>query len=114
MAVQNNPYRNWFDSRRNSDYRDTTTQIFSLTRQQLSKQEYLFSSNRVNPGPNRRKRTNLADTTLQVPHNFSNEDLWGWQKWADKKYCSVESNLAQNLEEKCDEDDVQYGGVSRL
>lgn len=83
MAVRENPYRKWQVGRENSDYRCTDTQVTSLVKQQLSQPEYLRTSNRVNPGPYRVKRTKIADSTPQIPHVFGPEDMWGWQPWAD-------------------------------
>lgn len=83
MAVKENPYNKWGSNRENSDYRCNDTQVNSLVKQQLSQPEYLTSSNRVNPGPFRNKRAAAAELLPQVPHVFGNEDLWGWQAWAD-------------------------------
>ena len=82
MAVNENPYESWQELKANSDYRSTDTQINSLVRQQLSQPEYLRNSNRVNPGPRRNSRANLADSKAQVPHPLGSEDMWGWQQWA--------------------------------
>ena len=82
MAVNENPYESWQELKTNSDYRSTDTQINSLVRQQLSQPEYLRNSNRVNPGPRRNSRANLADSKAQVPHPLGSEDMWGWQQWA--------------------------------
>ena len=83
MAVRENPYRKWQTSRENSDYRCNDTQVTSLVRQQLSQAEYLRTSNRVNPGPYRVKRTKIADAAPQIPHVFGSENMWGWQPWTD-------------------------------
>lgn len=82
MAVNQNPYESWQELKDNSDYRSTDTQITSLVRQQLSQQEYLRTSNRVNPGPLRNYRAGVADSNDQAPHPFGSEDMWGWQSWA--------------------------------
>lgn len=81
MAVNENPYEKWQELKANSDYRSTDTQINSLVRQQLSQGEYLRNSNRVNPGPRRNYRADLADSRDQIPHPFGSEDMWGWQSW---------------------------------
>lgn len=112
MAVSKNPYKNWSDNQQNADYRDKTTQIFAQTRQQLSESKFLSDSNRVNPGTRRNMRADLASSKPQVPHDFSNEELWGWQKWADKKYCSSEAELAEGLVVPCSDDEIQNGGVN--
>lgn len=83
MAVRENPYRKWQTNRENSDYRCNDTQVTSLVRQQLSQAEYLRTSNRVNPGPYRVKRTKIADAAPQIPHVFGPEDMWGWQPWTN-------------------------------
>ena len=81
MAVDKNPYESWQQLKTNSDYRSTDTQIASLVRQQLSQSEYLRDSNRVNPGPRRNYRADLADSRSQIPHPLGSEDMWGWQPW---------------------------------
>ncbi len=83
MAVRENPYRKWQSDRQVSDYRANTTQVTSLVRQQLSQPEYLRTSNRVNPGPYKVKRTKIADSSPQIPHVFGPEDMWGWQPWTE-------------------------------
>ena len=102
MAVSKNPYEEWSDLRANADYRDRITQSFSLTRQQLSQAEYLLDENRVNPGPRRMARASLADSKQQTPHVLTNEDMWGWQRWSDEKYCLEESEVAPGLFENCE------------
>ena len=84
MAVNTNPYREWEHLRETSDYRSTDTQVTSLVRQQLSQSEYLTSSNRVNPGPLRNTRAQMADAVPEVPHVVGSEDMWGWQQWAEE------------------------------
>jgi len=84
MAVNTNPYREWEHLREISDYRSTDTQVTSLVRQQLSQSEYLTSSNRVNPGPLRNTRAQMADGAPEVPHVVGSEDMWGWQQWAEE------------------------------
>lgn len=91
MAVFKNPYKEWQNLRNTSDYRSTDTQVTSIVRQQLSQSEYLRSSNRVNPGPNRNLRVKIAENSAQIPHVFGSEDMWGWQIWSSRKY---QSNLA--------------------
>lgn len=81
MAVQKNPYIEWQKHRANADYRCTDTQVASMVRQQLSEDRFLRTRNRVNPGPFRNLRANLADSRSQVPHVFSPDDMWGWQDW---------------------------------
>jgi len=81
VAVNENPYESWQELKTNSDYRSTDTQTNSLVRQQLSQSEYLRNSNRVNPGPRRNSRANLADSKAQIPHPLGSEDMWGWQQW---------------------------------
>ena len=83
MAVRENPYKKWQTNRENSDYRCTDTQVTSLVRQQLSQTEYLRTSNRVNPGPYRVKRTKIANSTPQIPHVFGPQNMWGWQPWTN-------------------------------
>lgn len=102
MAVNNNPYRVWQKLRQNSDYRSTDTQITSLVRQQLSQSEYLRSSNRVNPGPQRNTRAQIANNASQNPHVFASEDMWGWQKWITSKDEFKLINLGTNLIEAID------------
>lgn len=98
MAVHANPYREWENLRSNSDYRTTDTQVSSLVRQQLSQAEYLRDSNRVNPGPARIARTQLADSATQIPHVLGSEDMWGWQRWASANSNNTTvPNLATSL-----------------
>lgn len=82
MAVRENPYNKWLVGRENSDYRCTDTQVASLVRQQLSQSEYLRSANRVNPGPLKNKRAEIAKSSPQIPHVFGPMEMWGWQPWA--------------------------------
>lgn len=98
MAVNQNPFLRWEEIRRTSDYRSKETQASSLTRQMLSQAEYLRKENRVNPGPMRNLRAGIADSVEQVPHNAANEDIWGWQPWADSAYNLSESEYADLLE----------------
>lgn len=100
MAVNKNPYSEWENLKSNSDYRSTDTQNISLVRQQLSESRYLRTSNRVNPGPYRRLRAEIADSTPQLPHPFGSEDLWGWQKWTEDSLIYEESEIAENLSEE--------------
>ena len=97
VAVSKNPYREWENLKSSSDYRSTDTQITSLVRQQLSKESFLRTSNRVNPGPYRNLRAKVADSKAQLPHPLGSEDLWGWQKWTEDIQNSQETNLAENL-----------------
>lgn len=100
MAVKKNPYENWRSIRDNSDYRSRETQASALTRQILSQPEYLTSQNRVNPGPLRNTRASTADLLTEKPHDARNEDIWGWQPWAEKGYILEGSHLSSNLLEK--------------
>ena len=100
MAVDKNPYREWQKGRQNADYRCTDTQITSLIRQQLSQSNYLRSSNRVNPGPNRNLRAKLADESAQLPHPLGSEDLWGWQEWTSISETIRQTPLAHGLVER--------------
>jgi len=100
MAVNTNPYRKWGQSQEVSDYRSTDTQVTSLVRQQLSQSEYLTSSNRVNPGPMRNHRATQADLADQLAHDTWNEDLWGWQSWADERNLFSQSTVSDNLLEQ--------------
>lgn len=99
MAVYRNPYRKWEDNRRKSDYRCTDTQITSLVRQQLSQTEYLRDTNRINQGPSRNQRTNLAKSRSQIPHVLASEDMWGWQPWTTLGDIEIQGTtpLATNL-----------------
>ena len=105
MAVNNNPYEAWQKLRQNSDYRSTDTQINSLVRQQLSQEEYLRSSNRVNSGPQQITRANMAKNSAQSPHVLAPEDMWGWQNWAHSP-SSKESTLATGLREENTSTDI--------
>jgi hypothetical protein len=106
MAVNNNPHEAWEKLRSNSDYRSTDTQITSLVRQQLSQEEYLRTSNRVNPGPYRNLRAQIADSNPQIPHPFGSEDLWGWQNWTEESSVYNDAELADNLLEPKPTDEV--------
>ena len=97
MAVENNPFQEWQRLRSTGDYRITDTQATSLVRQQLSQPEYLTSSNRVNPGPFRNTRANIAGVAAPVPHALGLEDMWGWQPWFDQGRQVSESTLSDNL-----------------
>lgn len=101
MATSKNPYLEWEKGRQNSDYRCTDTQVTSLVRQQLSQSEYLRTSNRVNAGPFRRLRAEVADSVNQKPHVFGSEDMWGWQSWTQVWYGYASgSELAEGLIEQ--------------
>jgi len=102
VSVQQNPYEYWSDERSESDYRSRETQASSLTRQMLRQPEYLRSRNRVNPGPLRNSRAQAADSSIQTPHETRNEDIWGWQRWTEKDYYLVESEVSNNLLEETD------------
>lgn len=105
MAVTNNPYESWEKLRQNSDYRSTDTQINSVVKQQLSQPDNLLSSNRVNQGPRRTTRANMANNSPQIPHVLSPEDMWGWQKWAHNP-ASRPSQLATGLREETTLQDI--------
>lgn len=109
MAVNSNPYEAWQKLRQNSDYRSTDTQVNSVVRQQLSQDDYLRTSNRVNSGPNYVKRKSMASDSAQAPHVLAPEDLWGFQNWANS-VSSSQSNLATGLREENSQYDVP--GVS--
>lgn len=100
MAVQRNPYWEWEDNRDRADYRSRETQASSFTRQMLRQPEYLRFRNRVNPGPVRNLRARDADLKDQIPHNPNNEDVWGWQFWADLKRFLEQSEFSSNLLEE--------------
>lgn len=102
MALKTNPYRHWEDDKNKADYRSRETQASSLTRQMMRQSEYLLDRNRVNPGPSRNLRARAAEALLQVPHELRNEDIWGWQRWADKNYSYINSPLSNNLLEEAD------------
>lgn len=107
MAVNRNPYESWQELGANSDYRSTDTQMTSLVRQQLSQPEYLRNSNRVNPGPRRNHRANVADSKDQIPHPFGSEDMWGWQQWTQVNPSDlVEVPEAENIFEAIDDVNV--------
>lgn len=112
MAVQQNPYEYWNDERSESDYRSRQTQASSLTRQMLRQPEYLRSRNRVNPGPKRNSRASAANSVFQLPHEPRNEDIWGWQRWTEKDYYLLESDVSSNLLEET-EPDVLYSSVTK-
>lgn len=113
MAVQNNPYRYWEDERDGADYRSRETQSSSLTRQMLRQPEYLRDRNRVNPGPSRNLRAQVADLQDQIPHETRNEDIWGWQRWTDRDYYLIESPLSNNLLEETDTGSGEYTQISQ-
>lgn len=100
MAVQQNPFEYWNDERDEADYRSKQTQASSLTRQMLRQPEYLRSRNRVNPGPLRNQRADRADQAGQSAHVAWNEDVWGWQSWANRSRQFSESTLSDNLLEE--------------
>jgi hypothetical protein len=98
VAVNNNPYEHWEELKASSDYRSTDTQITSLVRQQLSRSEYLRTSNRVNSGPYRNLRAQVANSKPQTPHPLGSEDMWGWQKWTQIDPSGLqEPSLTENL-----------------
>jgi hypothetical protein len=110
LAVQENPYPYWSDERSESDYRSRETQASSLTRQMLRQPEYLLRNNRVNPGPLRNLRARTADSIAQIPHDTRNEEMWGWQRWTDRDYYLVESDISNNLLEETDSGTRQGDG----
>ena len=75
------PYDYWLKVQRDKDFRSRETQTTTFTRQTLKDPEYLYTSNRVNPGPLRNTRATVAELAEQTPHDFGNEDLWGWSEW---------------------------------
>jgi hypothetical protein len=100
MATSSNPFQNWLGLSETKDYRSRETQASAFTRQMLTQAEYLRSRNRVNPGRERNTRAAFADSQQQKPHFLGNEDMWGWQAWAEKGFYRVESDLAPNLLEE--------------
>jgi hypothetical protein len=117
MAVDKSPYEEWSKLKSNSDYRSTDSQMNSLVRQQLSKDSFLRTSNRVNPGPQRNKRARIADSKQQIPHPLGSQDLWGWQKWAEESNNLTQSNLAENLLEVKNSSNipgVDYSPLSKI
>ena len=83
MPEETSPFEDWQKARTSSDYRYRQTQASVLTKRILSSPEYLFTANRVNPGPWRNYRASIADSKPQVPHNVLNEDRWGWHQWIE-------------------------------
>ena len=113
MAVQSNPYRHWEDERDEADYRSRETQASALTRQMLRQPEYLLRSNRVNPGTSRNLRARVADSAAQEPHTLCNEEVWGWQRWAETgEYLSASDVSSNLLEESTDSSDIPGCGES--
>jgi hypothetical protein len=111
VAVNENPYESWQKHRADSDYRTTDTQLTSFVRQQLSQEEYLRSSNRVNPGPLRNYRASIANSSEQIPHPLGSEDLWGWQQWTqDNSWGPIEPPEAEDLFEETNADDIPGKG----
>jgi hypothetical protein len=108
LAVNSNPYISWVNHRDKADYRCTDTQVNHLVRTQLAQEEYLTRSNRVGPGPERVKRTRVADSTLQVPNVFASDDVWGWQAWVTQsvELPATDSDLSNNLKETYRPDQV--------
>lgn len=101
MAVNRNPYASWQELRSSSDYRSKETQISALVRQQLSQEDYLLTSNRVNPGPKRNRRALAASIATQLPHPVGSEDMWGWQSWARSgMYVAASPSLSTGLKEE--------------
>lgn len=78
-----NPHESWKQMRQAADFRDQSTQNQAYVRQALAQDRYMRSSNRVNPGPQRNTRANMAKNSQQNPHVYGSEDMWGWQKWAE-------------------------------
>jgi hypothetical protein len=83
LDSKNAPYESWKQQTQAADYRDNTTQNQNYVKQALAQDRYLRSSNRVNSGPNRNTRANMANNSQQNPHVYGSEDMWGWQKWAE-------------------------------
>jgi len=102
LAVQENPFEDWKSERGKADYRSRETQASALTRQMLRQSEYLLSRNRINPGPLRNLRARNADSLAQIPHDTRNEEVWGWQRWTEKDYYLVDSEISDNLLEETD------------
>jgi hypothetical protein len=48
----------------------------------------------------RNYRATQADSADQLAHNTWNEDLWGWQSWADERNLLSESTVSDNLLEQ--------------
>lgn len=113
MAVQRNPYRHWEEKRNKSDFRSRETQASSFVRQMLSQTEYLRDSNRVNPGPMRNTRAELAISKDQLPHDVRTEDMWGWQKWAEVGVYFEPSTVSSNLLEESDWGVDEYSGLDQ-
>lgn len=111
MAVNKNPYASWQNLRNTSDYRSRETQISAFTRQQLSQDDYLLNSNRVNPGPQRNKRALIASSVPQLPHPVGSEDMWGWQSWVES---NISSSLSTGLKEKISLDQIPGANYSPL
>ena len=111
LNSSNAPYESWKDLSNKSDYRDKTTQNTDYVRQALAQDRYLRSSNRVNAGPSRNTRANMANNTPQDPHVYGSEDMWGWQKWAEN-VPRQSSTLAPGLYESPSKDipGTQYPG----
>jgi hypothetical protein len=108
MATNTNPYNSWQTLRQNSDYRSRETQSQALVRQQLSQPEFLSETNRVNPGPKQVTRTKMADSSSQVPHVLSPEDMWGWQNWANKPALTT-SSVSPQLKEQTQSTEIPGG-----
>ena len=113
MSVKTNPYRNWENKRKNSDYRSRETQSSALTRQMLSQPEYLLDRNRVDPGPSQNLRAHVADAQPQIPHDTLNEDIWGWQPWSDQDYNLIRSPSSNNLLEETDIGEGAYKQITQ-
>lgn len=115
MAVNRNPYESWEELKSGSDYRSTDTQATSLVRQQLSQQEYLSTSSRVNPGPLRNHRAGVADSSAQIPHPVGSVDMWGWQQWTNVSPDDlIEPAEAENLLEEFRDEDIPGKDYSPL
>lgn len=93
--MADSPYDKWDGSKGQRDYRSRETQASSFTRNLLSDPEYLYSSNRVNPGPLRNTRASISDSKTQLPHDFGDEDLWGWSDWQEEPF--KQSDMSDTL-----------------
>ena len=101
------PYESWQELKVISDRRARTTQAMAATKQQLSQPEFQRTINRVNPGPNRNTRAQLAVQSSEVPHVLAPEDMWGWQQWAQGQRSSPpQSTIAPGLVEEVSQDSI--------
>lgn len=77
------PFTSWEQRKSDRDYRDRSTQLRDFSRAQLGTEQFLVSSNRVNPGPRRNRRALTASATPQVPHVLGQNSLWGASAWSE-------------------------------